>query len=100
MIPIRFVQAAPTPARPPVTFDVLAVPAGGRVTVRAASRGGWVFDNNLSGAGPCVTCAVEAAGAALARGEGFSGDETRVDFSLAHDGVSAEVVVTFHTRAD
>jgi hypothetical protein len=39
-------------------------------------------------------------GGGYAAVSGFSGDETRIEFDLAHDGVAREIVVTFSTRAD
>ena len=101
-IPIRYVPAAAGYAqpRPEVTFSVHAVPIGGAVPVRAQSRGGWVFDLNLTGEGACAEGALEVTGGSVELVQGFSGDEVHVEFRVVHDGSSAEVVVTYNTRPD
>jgi hypothetical protein len=84
--------------RPPVTFSVSAVAAGGTVSVHAHSEGGWVFDINTGeGEGGEV---LAVTGGSCSYGEGFSGDDCHADFTLTHDGVAAKVIVVYNTRPD
>ena len=101
MVPIRFIAAAAgyEQARPSVTFSADAVPAGGSVLIHARSSRGWVWDLNLTGTGECSESVLEVKGAALVLGDGFSGDETEVTFTLSHT-TSDEIVVVYNTRPD
>jgi hypothetical protein len=96
-IPLLFVVARVDAERPPVSFDAPPLSRGGSVTVRASSDGGWVFCG-LEEDGSGKYLVVRGGNAKLL--SGFSGDETDVEFSITHDGVSSEVVVTYNTRAD
>lgn len=102
MIPIYFIAAAAAyeQPRPPVSFSADTVAAGATVAIHAKSSHGWVWDLNLTGTGECSNTVLDVKGATLALGHGFSGDETAVDFSLTHDGVSKEIIVTYNTRPD
>ena len=102
VVPLRFVAATAGygQRRPDASFSAHAVPVGGTVAVRARSSGGWVWDLNLTGEGQCAEHVLEVTGGTCALVHGFSGDELQVDFTITHDGVGTEVVVTYNTRPD
>jgi hypothetical protein len=101
-IPIKFIEssAAYESVRPEVTFSAHEVFPRGRVSVHAANSQGWVFDINLTGRGTCTERAIEVTGGTVEYGHGFSGDESRVDFEIVHDGVSSEIIVSYNIRPD
>ncbi len=101
-VPIRYVAAAAAypGTRPSVIFSAAAVAPRGTVRVAASGAGGWVFDINLSGEGACAAAALEVTGGSVAYLSGFSGDDSRVEFAVTHDGAAAEIVVVYNTRPD
>ncbi len=101
-IPIKFVEsfAAYESVRPEVSFSAHDVTPRGRVSVHASNSQGWVFDINLTGRGTCAERVIEVIGGTVENGHGFSGDESRVDFEIVHDGVSSEIIVTYNIRPD
>ena len=97
VINVVFVAAREDVDRPAVAFDAPPLSCGGTITVRATSEGGWVFcGQDEDGGGKFLV--VKGGSAKLV--SGFSGDETDVEFTITHDGMSSEVAVTFNTRAD
>jgi hypothetical protein len=96
-ISVRFLPSRADNKRPPVEFNVKVLARGATARVVGSSSRGWVFCGLLEdGCGDLLSV---AGGEYVAVG-GFSGDETRIEFDLKHDGVAREVVVTYSTRAD
>ena len=112
-VPVRFVPCGEAQlssgggAMIAATFDCAACPPGARVVINAHVGGGWVFCGTERHAewDIWIGAYLSVSGAAVEMlegddGEQWSGDECVGRFALTHDGASAEIVVTYGTRAD
>jgi len=112
-VPLRFVPCGEAQlssgggAMIAATFDCATCPPGARVVINAHVGGGWVFCGTERHAewDIWIGAYLSVSGAEVEMlegddGEQWSGDECVGRFAVTHDGVSAEIVVTYGTRAD